>query len=287
MILQVVLLMWLRTTVNFQYKNNVGVMEAFSTLYNDGGILRFYRGASFALITGPMSRFGDTAANEGVKDFLSGTNLSISTITFCASLTAALWRVAITPLDTMKTTLQVSGNEGWNRLMKNVYKFGFGTLYSGALGNWTATLVGHYPWFVVNNKLESILPKNMFESSNSPTPRSKMMRRAFIGFCSSVVSDCISNGIRVVKTYKQTNDVPMSYMEALNALMAESSFGGFSFLVRGLGLKLVSNALSSILFSVLWKMIMEYIQNREKTKHPSMTCKNNDDLEDGDDSKSK
>ena len=39
------------------------------------------------------------------------------------------------------------------------------------------------------------------------------MRRAFIGFCSSFVSDCVSNGMRVVKTYKQTSLVPLSYAE--------------------------------------------------------------------------
>ena len=45
-------------------------------------------------------------------------------------------------------------------------------------------------------------------------PRAKLVRRAGIGFCSSFASDCVSNGMRVVKTYKQTSLVPLSYAEA-------------------------------------------------------------------------
>lgn len=36
----------------------------------DGGIRRFYRGVGPALIQGPMSRFGDTAANAGTLAML-------------------------------------------------------------------------------------------------------------------------------------------------------------------------------------------------------------------------
>ena len=41
---QVGTLMWLRTTVNYQYKHGTGFKETLSTLYNQGGIRRFYRG---------------------------------------------------------------------------------------------------------------------------------------------------------------------------------------------------------------------------------------------------
>ena len=125
MLLQVVLLMWLRTTINYQYRNGGTVTEAFATLYaqvgmlcfrfrisehavstTQGGILRFYQGAQYALIQGPMSRFGDTAANEGVKELLAGSGLSLGIVTFCASCGAAIWRIFLTPVDTLKTTLQ-------------------------------------------------------------------------------------------------------------------------------------------------------------------------------------
>eukprot|EP00624_Nannochloropsis_granulata_P005845 evm.model.NODE_41771_length_14365_cov_26.770136.1 len=43
---------------------------ALKTLYADGGIPRFYQGLLPALVQGPASRFGDTAANAGVITLL-------------------------------------------------------------------------------------------------------------------------------------------------------------------------------------------------------------------------
>ena len=54
--------MWLRTTMNYQYANGGTLTNALSTLYKEGGVPRFYRGVSFAIIQNPLSRFGDTAA---------------------------------------------------------------------------------------------------------------------------------------------------------------------------------------------------------------------------------
>jgi hypothetical protein len=150
MILQVILLMWLRTVVNYQYKTGIGIKDAFQILYNDGGIPRFYRGVSFALIIGPISRFGDTAANEGIKELFSSFDttrlLPVWVVTLFAALVAAMWRVVITPLDTIKTTLQVSGSTGWRKLISKIGKYGIKVLWSGAFGNWLANLFGYYPW---------------------------------------------------------------------------------------------------------------------------------------------
>ena len=68
--LNIMCLMWMRTTVNYQYRYGTGTLTAIKTLYEDGGrglkgITRFYRGLVPALFQGPLSRFGDTAANTG------------------------------------------------------------------------------------------------------------------------------------------------------------------------------------------------------------------------------
>ena len=55
----VLTLMWMRTTVNFQYRNGTDTMTALKTLYKEGGVPRFYRGLAPALIQGPLSRFGE------------------------------------------------------------------------------------------------------------------------------------------------------------------------------------------------------------------------------------
>ena len=273
MVLQVVLLMWLRTVVNYQYKHGVDGPTAFRRLYAEGGIPRFYRGATLALLTGPVARFGDTASNEGVRELFGGANggkVPVWAATLAASVAAALWRVAITPLDTLKTTLQVVGpGDGIALLRKKTAGHGVRVLWDGALGNSLATLAGHYPWFVVHNFLDARLPlpagdenKDNGEDSGSGD-RVKLLlllRRAWIGFCSSVVSDCVSNGIRVVKTYQQTSPVPLSYAEAFGELL--SAGDGPAFLFRGLRLKILSNGLSGILFAVLWKTIRERLGGR-------------------------
>jgi len=38
-----------------------------------------------------------------------------------------------------------------------------------------------------------------------------LLRLALIGFAASVISDSVSNSLRVVKTYRQVNDTKVSY----------------------------------------------------------------------------
>ena len=49
--------MWLRTTMNYQYRHGTSTAEALRYLYKNGGIPRFYQGAGPALIQGPLARF--------------------------------------------------------------------------------------------------------------------------------------------------------------------------------------------------------------------------------------
>lgn len=270
MVLQVVLLMWLRTTVNYQYKHGVDIQTAFWNLYSEGGILRFYRGVTVALLTGPIARFGDTASNEGVKELFRNNHsgqLPVWAMTLTASMVAALWRIVITPLDTLKTSLQVGSSAA---LREKICQHTFLVLWDGALGNSLATLVGHYPWFIVHNFLNARLPKveNNNASPEKTCKRLKLLRQALIGFCSSVASDCVSNGIRVVKTYQQTSSIPITYQNALLELLADD---GPAFLLRGLKLKILSNGLSGILFAVMWKMILEHLNESPKKKYNKKT----------------
>ena len=66
---QVVTLMWLRTTVNYQYRYGVSMTTAIRELYRQGGIPRFYRGLPYALVQGPLARFGGVAANDAAIVF--------------------------------------------------------------------------------------------------------------------------------------------------------------------------------------------------------------------------
>lgn len=118
-LLQVVTLMWLRTLVNYQCRYGTSLAAAASELYRQGGVMRFYRGVFFALVSNPLSRFGMAAANEGATALteLLPRQASMTFTTWVASLLAAVWRVFLTPLDTCKTVLQVEGPKGFASLM--------------------------------------------------------------------------------------------------------------------------------------------------------------------------
>ncbi|KAJ8602565.1 hypothetical protein CTAYLR_008756 [Chrysophaeum taylorii] len=246
MVLQVLCLMWLRTTVNYQMVTGLSFVVALDQLYRAGGIARFYRGVGPALLQGPLSRFGDTASNAGILALLEKSRLPVFAQTMCASLVAALWRVVITPIDTVKTVMQVEGSSAavWRRYRD----LGIAGFYAGAFGTVAATFLGHYPWFLTNNFLEKKLP--------TATSRVKvLLRRALIGFASSFCADCCANSIRVLKTVTQTSAVPIGYVGALALVLKQDGVYGLMF--RGLAAKIVANGLQSILFSLLWKMMMD------------------------------
>ena len=64
MSVQVITLMWMRTTVMYQYRYGSTTSEALRALYQQGGVRRFYRGVLPALFQAPLSRFGDVRAPE-------------------------------------------------------------------------------------------------------------------------------------------------------------------------------------------------------------------------------
>ena len=161
---QVMTLMWLRTIVNYQYRTGLNFKESFNVLYQEGGIKRLYQGLPFALLQGPLSRFGDTASNALILesfnniDILSSLHLPIYIPTIIASLIAGGWRIIIMPVDTIKSNLQVRGDLGIKSLKEKVKENGISILWTGSLAASLATFIGHYPWFSTYNYLNDILP---------------------------------------------------------------------------------------------------------------------------------
>lgn len=251
--IQVASLMWLRTTVNYQYRYGMTTGQALKILYKEGGVRRFYRGVGPALLQGPLSRFGDTAANAGVLALMESSestrNLPVGVKTLAASASAGVFRIFLMPVDALKTILQVEGKNGLPALKSKVKANGPGVLYHGALAASAATFAGHYPWFATYNYLNGYLP--VYEE----LPK-KLMRAAFIGFCASAISDTVSNSIRVVKTTKQTATTPMTYPQVVRSVVATD--GVLGLMGRGLKTKILSNGLQGLLFSVLWRLGQDY-----------------------------
>lgn len=137
--------------MNYQYRFGNTFTGSTKLLYEEGGFGRYYQGMGPALFQGPLSRFGDTAANAGIlallqsNSFLKDLPTPIKTI--FASLCAAAFRMILTPIDTLKTTLQVQGAKGTTLLRQRIRSDGVGSLWWGAFATAAATFVGHYPWF--------------------------------------------------------------------------------------------------------------------------------------------
>jgi hypothetical protein len=251
MVIQVGSLMWMRTTMNYQYRYGTNTTTALKTLYNDGGILRFYRGVGPALIQGPVSRFGDTAANAGVLELFASNESANSwptpVNTVFASATASSMRVFLVPVDTVKTIMQVEGKEGIPKLTAKYKAGGPVVFFHGAGATMAASFVGHYPWFTVFNTLQQNWPKYEDRAQG-------LCRNAAIGFIASVSSDTVSNSLRVIKTVRQTNDT-MSYKDIVLKVVEEDGWGGL--FGRGLKTRIICNGLQGLMFSVMYKMFEE------------------------------
>ncbi|PMB67987.1 hypothetical protein BM221_006163 [Beauveria bassiana] len=91
MVLQVLLLMPLRTIMNYQYRYGTSFSTASATLYTSGGLGRYYDGIGAALIQGPVSRFGDTAANAGILALLQSNSYLKDLPVLIKTIFASLW----------------------------------------------------------------------------------------------------------------------------------------------------------------------------------------------------
>ncbi len=71
------------------------------------------------------------------------------------------------------------------------------------------------------------------------------------------MSDCLSNSIRVIKTFKQTAKEKITYKQVVSQIIEKDGLAGI--FLRGLQTKLLTNAIQGIAFSVAWKYIQHKI----------------------------
>ena len=68
------------------------------------------------------------------------------------------WRVAIMPVDVIKTTLQVNGKDGMSVLKQNINHKGIRQC-TGATASTPSSLVGYKPWFFTYYYLKNNAPE--------------------------------------------------------------------------------------------------------------------------------
>jgi hypothetical protein len=242
-------LMWLRTTINSQYKTGATLRATLRALWREGGVGRFYRGFAPAIALVPLSRFGDTAANAGMLALLEGSawfgNVALKTA--AASAASMVWRALLMPLVVLKTALQVGGRGALAETRRKVVRLGvFATFFNGAVATMVAQFLGHWPWWTASNALEQWVPRA--EGAQAVA----LLRAACIGCAASILSDAITNSIRVVNTFRQTSEEDLTYGESVRRVIAEG--GVIGLFTRGLGAKMLVNCLNSIVFKVLIKL---------------------------------
>ena len=81
------------------------------------------------------------------------------------------------------------------------------------------------------------------------------MRNGLIGFIASAVSDIVSNSVRVVKIVRQTTHRVHSYPEIVSQIIAHGGFSDLFF--RGLTLRVITNGLQSMIFTVIWRGLLD------------------------------
>lgn len=92
---------------------------------------------------------------------------------------------------------------------------------------------------------------------------SPLFRNAAIGIASSVVSDSVVNVFRVIKTTKQSlgSKQNASYLETVRIILAADGYKGL--FGRGLRTRIYANALQSVVFTVVWRGLIDYWRRRK------------------------
>ena len=249
---QVTTLMWLRTTINHQYRHGGTSWGTLQRLYGEGGLRRLYRGYIPAMMQGPLSRFGDVACYTAAHQWSETQAVPppVWQTTAAASMGSSLWRLGLMPIDSLKTSMQVHGARGYHVLRDKVATAGPGALYHGYLGTAGASMLGYYPWFFTFGFLDQALPP-----MDQPLPQ--LCRQASLGFGASLVSDTVSNAVRVTKTYRQTHPTTISYLAAAQHVVAKEGWLGW--MGRGLRTKWAANGLQSATFAVMWKYLEKHL----------------------------
>lgn len=259
-VVQVISLMWLRTAMNYQYRYGGNLQSSLKKLTEEGGIPRLYQGLPFALVQGPLSRFGDTATNTGILALFEAlpqaAGIPGPLRTAAASAAAGLWRIFCTPIDTAKTAMQVEGAAGLKQLGSRIAEQGPAPLFQGCIASAVATFAGNYPWFLTYNTLDGYLP-----AVSKEEVLLNLARSALLGVSASCVSDTVSNSLRVIKTTQQTaalgnttgidTEGGISIPQALKMVLETDGIKGL--FGRGLQTRLLTNAVQGGLFSVLWR----------------------------------
>ena len=239
--LQVTSLLWLRTANNYQYKHGTSLSDTIKTLYNQGGILRFYRGYFPSLFLGSSIKFGEINAYYYSKQ----CNFNeLERLIFISSVSSLL-KFTFVPIDTLDIFLQVEGKKGIETLKNKVNSQGVRVLYYGLTPWITSNFISTFCWYNIHNYLDSKF-KNYGKEGIVFN-----IKNAIIGGIASVISDSLTNPLRILKIYKQSNTNRVSYTETYKNIVETRGYK--ELFLRGLKTRIIIHGLQNMFFIVVWK----------------------------------
>lgn len=242
--LQVTSLLWIRTVNNYQYRYGTNLKDTFKILYNDGGILRFYKSYIPSLFVASSCKFCELNSYYYTKN----NNFNNLERLLYISSVSSITKLCVLPIDTLDVFLQVEGNKGANTLYNKTKNHGIKVLYYGASPWLLNNFIGTFVWFGVHNYLDTKYTNDFNGYFN--------MKNGFIGLSASITTDLLTNPLRILKIYKQSNKQNISYKTTINDIIKEKGIN--ELVLRGLKTRLLIHGIQSIIFNVIWK-------NLEKT----------------------
>eukprot|EP00045_Choanoeca_perplexa_P010184 m.101822 g.101822 ORF g.101822 m.101822 type:complete len:284 (+) comp15187_c0_seq2:1645-2496(+) len=250
MMVDVALLMGLRTVMNHQYRHGHSILETIDMLHRQGGFPRFYSGFTAAMLEAPLSRGVGAAANYATLHMLNeggGQDLPVVVKTAVSSVFVASFRLVYYPLDTLKTTLQVEGKQAIPQLRIKIQHSGYSVLYHGAGFNILATAARHTLWFSAYNYMDQAFP--------APTSGwSAVAHNATVGAVCAITTDVLANPLSLIKAYRQTSSSSISYRNIVQSVIASHGWSGL--FTRGLATRIWVDVLNSAVFTVVWRWLM-------------------------------
>ena len=167
------------------------------------------------------------------------------------------------PLETVRANLQVRGRPGLELVTKRYQSLGIRALYSGSAASFTASLLGHFPFFCTVNLVSHSVPLE----PDAPV-LTKIARNGGMGFAAAMCSDVVTNGLKIVATNKQTCDKGLTYYQHAKKIATRDGIPAL--ITRGLKTKLIANGLQGATFVLLWKEIeSRFVHTRfQQGSHP-------------------
>jgi len=252
-VLQVFCLMWIRTVMNWQYYHGGNFANTVQNLWADGGLPRFYQGIGIALIQVPLARFGDTFVETTVIAIFGvpGKHVHGYFAGLIVASVGACWRLFVAPLDTLKINAQVHGSSAGKILTRRLRVSGLLELWSGASALFLVNWLASFPWWTVYNTVLEFWPEPV-------VPGMRIVRNGVAGIMASMISDMISNSLRILKVMRQATVEGSigaeGYLSDAREVMTKDGVAGI--FCRGIGPRLLAGALQGAFFSILWNLFL-------------------------------